>query len=72
MGSASTATKNRYNKRNYDQLIVRLRKGGRDAVQAMADYHGMSQAEYIRHLSIQDAKSAKFGDISPIIGGGGG
>ena len=71
MSRTSTAVKDRYNKRNYDQVTFRIRKGGRDAIQALADYHGMSQAEYIRHLVIQDAKSAKFGDISAIIGGGG-
>lgn len=71
IGNTSTAAKNKYNKANYDQISIRIRKGGRDAIQALADYHGMSQAEYIRHLVIQDAKSAKFGDISAIIGGGG-
>lgn len=68
----SPEVKDRWNKKHYDQLAFRCRKGGKDVIAAMAALRGMSMAEYIRHLVIKDAKDAGKGDISAYLGGGGG
>lgn len=68
----SNEVKDRWNREHYEQVQFRVGVGGREAIKAMAAYNGMSMAEYIRHLVIQDAKSNDKGDISAILGGGGG
>lgn len=67
----SPEVKDRYNRKHYEQVIFRTGIGGRDAIKAMADLRGMSVAEYMRHLVIEDCKNAGNGDISAVIGGGG-
>lgn len=67
----STEVKDRWNKKSYDTLTFRCRKGGREIIKAMAELRGLSLAEYLRHLVIQDAKNAEKGDISAFLGGGG-
>nr|CDL67188.1 unnamed protein product [uncultured bacterium] len=66
----SNEVKDRYNRKHYEQVMLRVAIGGRDAIQTMAAYHGLSVAEYIRHLVITDAKQTGNGDISAILGGG--
>lgn len=67
----SSEVKDRYNRKHYDQVTIRVGKGGRDAIKAVADSRGMSLAAYIRHLVIEDTKRHGNGDISAILGGGG-
>lgn len=69
--AAINAAKTKYNAKAYDQLKIYVRKGGRDAVQALAEAAGMSMAEYIRHCVIADAKARGY-DVSATLGGGGG
>lgn len=64
----SCEVKDRYNRKHYDQVILRTAKGGRDELQRIADSHGMSVNAYIRHLIIRD--NAANADISAILGGG--
>ena len=67
----SCEVKDRWNRQHYDSILIRTGKGGREAIQAMADFHGLSVAAYIRHLIIADAESHGKGGISAILGGGG-
>lgn len=70
--ATSNEVKDRWNSRHYDDVHIRCAKGGREAIQLMAKINGMSQAAYIRHLIIQDAKRfGKLEDVSKILGGGG-
>lgn len=63
--------KDAWNREHYDQLLIRVRKGSREAVQQLAAERGMSTAEYIRHLIITDAQKRGNVDISATLGGGG-
>ena len=67
----SCEVKDRWNRSHYDSILIRTGKGGREAIQAMADFHGLSVAAYVRHLIIADAESHGKGGISAILGGGG-
>lgn len=67
----SCEVKDRWNRNHYDKITFRCGKGGAAAVKAMAAFHGLSMAEYIRHLIIADAENEGKHDISAIIGGGG-
>lgn len=67
----SSEVKDRYNRKNYDQVSFRVGKGGREAIKVMAELRGMSLAGYIKHLVIADAQSAGKGDIQALLGGGG-
>ena len=68
----SCEVKDRYNRKNYDQILIRTGKGGREAIQIMAELRGKSVSEYLRGLVIEDAKrNGANGDISAILGGGG-
>lgn len=67
----SSEVKDRWNRNHYDQILFRTGNGGRLAIDRMAEVRGMSRAEYLRHLVIEDAKKAGYGDISAILGGGG-
>lgn len=67
----SSAVKDRYNRAHYEQITIRVGIGGKEVVQAMADYHGLSVTAYIRQLIIQDGRTHGNDDISAILGGGG-
>ena len=69
--TTSSEVKDRYNAKAYDQIIFRCGKGGREAIKAIAATRGMSLAEYLRHLIIEDCKNHGNDGISPILGGGG-
>lgn len=64
----SCEVKDRYNRKHYDQIILRCAKGGRVELQAIADSKGMSVNSYIKHLIISDNPTKP--DISQILGGG--
>lgn len=72
MGKTSCQVKDRYNRNHYDQILIRTGNGGRAAIQAIAEAHGMSVAAYIRHLVIKDANAAGLHEAAALIGGGGG
>lgn len=67
----SPEVKDRYNRKHYDQVIIRVGKGGREALKALAEANGMSLSAYIRTLIIRDSQANGNGDISAILGGGG-
>jgi len=49
----STEVKDRWNAKNYDQVQLRVPKGAREQIQAVAAERGMSVAAYIKHLIVQ-------------------
>lgn len=67
----SSEVKDRYNRKHYEQLTIRTAHGGRAAIQELAELHGMSMTQYIRHLVIADGQKLGKDDISAILGGGG-
>lgn len=71
MGKTSYSVKDRYNRNHYDQILIRTGNGGRAAIQAIAEAHGMSVSAYIRHLVIKDANAAGLHEAAALIGGGG-
>lgn len=69
--SAQTRAKARYNRKHYEQVILRVQIGARDTIQDLAAVSGMTMAEYIRHCIIEDAAQMGY-DVTAAIGGGGG
>ena len=53
MGKTSSAVKNRYNAKAYDQLPIRLPKGQKATVQAAADDAGESVNQYTQKALLQ-------------------
>lgn len=54
MGKTSTATKNKWNAQNYDQLRVVVKKGQKEQIQAHAESLGMSLNSYVNKLIAED------------------
>lgn len=48
MGKTSSAVKNRWNAKNYDDIRVRVPKGQKDIIKAAADAAGMSLNAFIQ------------------------
>ena len=60
-----------YQRKNYDQICIRVGKGQRDFIADLAAQDCRTVANYIKHLIIQDAqKKGKKPDISAFLGGG--
>ena len=68
--TSDTAAKMRYNERNYDQINIRMRKGAREVINALALDRGMSTAEFVRHCVIVECQRNGI-DIHEPLGGGG-
>lgn len=66
----SSAVKDRYNRKHYEQVNFRVAQGGRAALQELAELHGLSVNAYVRHLIIADGKKLGKPEISAILGGG--
>lgn len=58
MGKTSTATKNKWNSQNYDQLRVVVKKGQKEQIQAFAQANGESLNGYINRLIAADMGAA--------------
>ena len=67
----SCTVKDRYNRKHYEQIILRTACGGREAIQKQAQLRGLSVAAYLRHLIIIDGEKLGNDGISAILGGGG-
>ena len=50
MGKTSTAAKERYNTKTYDDIRLRVPKGEKDKIQAFAEAHGESLNGFINRL----------------------
>ena len=57
MSKTSSAVKNRWNKENYDQLIVQLPKGMKDDFKAACEADGVSMNAVLRDAVIQYLES---------------
>lgn len=68
----SPAVKDRWNRAHYDRLELRVYKGGRAEVQALADDAGLSVSEYIRLAIKEKAEKDGKADTLVILRGGGG
>lgn len=53
---ASTRAKNKYNAANYEQIPVRVKKGGAGQIEAAAAKAGMSRNAYIMEAVIERMK----------------
>lgn len=58
MGKTSTATKNKWNAKAYDQLRVNVYKGQREQIKAYAEAKGLSLNAYINKLISEDMGEA--------------
>ena len=47
MGKTSSAAKDRYNAKVYDQILLRVKKGQKQVIQEHADSRGESMAAFI-------------------------
>lgn len=70
MGTSATAAKARYNKKNYDNVTIRTRKGGNDAINELAYLRRKSKSDYIRDLIRQDANRMRRPDLASAVGSG--
>lgn len=70
MGTSATAAKARYNRKNYDNVTIRTRKGGNDAINELAQLRKRSKADYIRDLIRADAKRMGRSDLASLVGSG--
>ena len=66
-----SSRQNEWNKRNYDTLMAKAKKGSREKIKQIAAEQGYSLSGYIRHALIAQAKKDGAGDISDLLGGGG-
>lgn len=55
MSKTSTASKNKYNAKAYDQIPLRVPKGKRDEIKAHAESKGVSLNKYIVDLIKKDS-----------------
>ena len=58
MGKTSTATKNKWNSKNYDRIALNVYKGQREQITAYAASKGLSLNGYINKLIADDMGEA--------------
>ena len=68
MGKVSTATKNKWNAKNYDQLRVIVKKGQKEVINSYAKAQGLSLNGYINKLIEADMKKLSTVDESQSAG----
>ena len=68
MGYTSSKVKDRWNKQHYDNVNMKLPKGCREEIQAVAKAKGLSMAQYIRWAILQ-AMSEEERKQSPVLSG---
>ena len=57
-GKTSTAVKNRYNAKAYDQIPLRVKKGEKEIIQKRAEKLGKSVNSYITDLIAEDLNNS--------------
>jgi len=57
MSKTSSKVKDRYNKKAYDTIILRVPKGEKEVIKAHAESKGMSVNGYINNLIKEDKKN---------------
>lgn len=63
---------NEWNRKHYENIGCMVKKGSREKIKQIAAERGYTLAAYIRHALIAQAKRDGAGDISDLLGGGGG
>ena len=61
MGKTSSAVKDRYNAKTYDEIKVRVPKGEKDLIQAHAEAHGESTNGFINRAISETMERDKKG-----------
>ena len=61
MGKTSSAVKDRYNAKTYDEIKVRVPKGEKDLIQAHAEAHGESTNGFINRAITETMERDKAG-----------
>ena len=61
MGKTSSAVKDRYNAKTYDEIKVRVPKGEKDLIQAHAEAHGESTNGFINRAISETMERDKAG-----------
>lgn len=59
MGKTSTAAKNRWNAKSYDQIKIIVKKGEREKIKEYANSKGMSLNAYINKLIAENMEQDK-------------
>lgn len=67
----SSAVKNRWNKKHYDQISIRVPKGAKPEIQKMLEERGETMAGYIKRLITADAQTGGYNAVLDALGGGG-
>jgi len=67
----SSEVKNRWNRKHYDQVNIRIPIGSKHLLQDMLEERGLSMAGYIKLLIQQDAQKCGYTELSERLGGGG-
>ena len=67
-----SSRQNEWNAKHYDKIGLTIKKGSRERLKQIAKEQGYSLSDYIRHALIKAAKADGYGDISDLLGGGGG
>ncbi len=65
MGKTSATVKDRYNKKAYDEIKLRVKKGSKETIQQFAESKGLSTNTYITQLIEDDMKDAQKDGPSP-------
>jgi len=61
MGKTSVAVKEKYNKKAYEDIRLRVKKGQKEIIQARADELGKSLNGYVTDLIAEDLKNSADG-----------
>jgi hypothetical protein len=68
--SAERKSRNEYNRKNYDQLMIRVPSGGRKIIDQAAEQAGMKQSDFLRAAVMEKMDSMGFEyDESMIVPG---
>ena len=63
MGKTSVAVKEKYNKKAYDDIRLRVKKGKKEEIQKKADELGKSLNSYVVDLIEEDLKKKDENDL---------
>lgn len=67
MGKTSNAVKAKWDREHYDFLAVRIPKGSKAEVCALAERHGMSQAQFVRWAILQACSEEERAGLSALL-----
>ena len=68
MGYTSSKVKDRWNRKHYDSIAIKLPKGCRDELNCIARNHGMSTTQFLRWAVLQVASEEERGNSPALTG----